>query len=206
MTASARLAIESRKLDLLWVGLSIGMALFTWLYAVREAYAPIWLYILLHIQCAAIFALRHQARISSKRPLEILVTLFSLTYIFAFDPVPIASSAHAAVGGTVSAIGGLLAIASVQCLGRSFAVLPSLRFIQTSGMYRFVRHPIYLSYIVMALGVLIRHPTLYNALVAMVGVVLLVGRIGFEERLLKEDETYRAYMDAVRYRLIPGVY
>ena len=58
----------------------------------------------------------------------------------------------------------------------------------------------------MALGVLIRHPTLYNALVATIGVVLLLERIRFEERLLKHDETYRAYMDAVRYRLIPGVY
>jgi protein-S-isoprenylcysteine O-methyltransferase Ste14 len=73
-------------------------------------------------------------------------------------------------------------------------------------MYRLVRHPIYLSYLVTSLGILLRHATLYNAGVALVGVVLILWRIKFEERLLAQDVTYREYMDAVRYRLIPGVY
>jgi protein-S-isoprenylcysteine O-methyltransferase Ste14 len=73
-------------------------------------------------------------------------------------------------------------------------------------MYRFVRHPIYLSYIVAALGTLMRHPSLYNSSVVLAGVVLMIWRIRFEERLLAQNEIYRNYMAAVRYRLIPGLY
>jgi protein-S-isoprenylcysteine O-methyltransferase Ste14 len=202
----AGLEIVPRKVDLLWVVLSIGMAIVTWLYAVREDYAPIWLYVLLDIQCAIVFAIRYPAQRSTKRPLEILVTLLSLNYLFAFQPEPISSPTLAAAGGIISTIGGLLAMLSIYCLGRSFAILPSLRPIQTSGMYRVVRHPIYLSYMVMALGTVVRHLTLYNAAVAVIGIALMNWRIIFEERLLKENQTYRDYLKAVPYRLIPGVY
>jgi len=200
------LEIEPRKIDLLWVALSISLAVFTWGYAVREDYAPIWLYILLDIQCAIAFAIRYPARRSTKRPLEIFVTLLSLNYFFAFQPEPIGSPELAAAGGIISAIGASLAIFSIYCLGRSFAILPSLRHIQTSGMYRLVRHPIYLSYMVMALGTVVRHLTGYNLLVAVIGIALMIWRINFEERLLGQNQTYRDYLKAVRYRLIPGVY
>jgi protein-S-isoprenylcysteine O-methyltransferase Ste14 len=206
MTISDLLTIENRKLDLLWVALSIGLAIFTWRYALREAYWPIWLFIVLHIQCAVIFAIRQPARCSNNRPLEILVTLLSLNYFVAFEPVPISAATLGPFGAVVAATGALLTMVSVQCLGRSFAVLPSLRDIRTCGMYRLVRHPIYLSYLVTSLGILLRHPTLYNVGVALVGVVLILWRIRFEERLLAQDGTYRDYMNAVRYRLVPGVY
>jgi hypothetical protein len=34
---------ESRKLDFLWAAISLGLAVSTWLYALRDPYAPIWL-------------------------------------------------------------------------------------------------------------------------------------------------------------------
>ena len=206
LTISSSLEIKHRKLDLLWVALSMVLAVFTWRYAIPDAYTPIWLFVALHIQCAFIFAIRQPARYSTKRPLEILVTLLSLIYFLAFDVKPTSSAVLGLLGGVVTAIGSLLTIISIQCLGRSFAVLPSIRDIRTSGMYRFVRHPIYLSYIVAALGTLMRHPSLYNSSVVLAGVVLMMWRIRFEERLLAQDEIYRNYMDAVRYRLIPGLY
>jgi hypothetical protein len=61
----AWLNIAERKFDFLWVAISIGLAIFTWLNAVREAHAPIWLYVLLHIQAAAIFATRRVSKASS---------------------------------------------------------------------------------------------------------------------------------------------
>jgi len=198
--------IKNRKLDLFWVALSIGFAFLTWKYALREAYWPIWLFILLHLQCALIFAIRQPARRSSKRPLEILLTILSLNYFLAFEPVPIDAAALAPLGALVVAAGALLTLVSVHHLGRSFAVLPSLREIRTDGMYGWIRHPIYFSYLVTALGILLRHLTIYNLAVALVGVVLILCRIHFEERLLAEDDAYRGYMNAVRYRLIPGVY
>jgi protein-S-isoprenylcysteine O-methyltransferase Ste14 len=206
LTISKSLEIKQRKLDLLWVALSIVLAVFTWRYAIPDAYTPIWLFVALHIQCAFIFAIRQPARYSTQRPLEILVTLLSLIYFLAFDVKPTSSAVLGLVGGVVTAIGSLITIISIQCLGRSFAVLPSIRDIRTSGVYRFVRHPIYFSYIVAALGTLMRHPSLYNSSVVLAGVVLMMCRIRFEERLLAQDEIYRNYMAAVRYRLIPGLY
>ncbi len=148
LTISRSLEIKHRKLDLLWVALSMVLAVFTWRYAIPDAYTPIWLFVALHIQCAFIFAIRQPARYSTKRPLEILVTLLSLIYFLAFEVKPTSSAVLALLGGVVTAIGSLITIISIQCLGRSFAVLPSLRDIRTSGVYRFVRHPIYLSYMV----------------------------------------------------------
>jgi protein-S-isoprenylcysteine O-methyltransferase Ste14 len=206
LTVSRSLEIKNRKLDLLWVALSMVLAVFTWRYAIPDAYTPIWLFVALHIQCAFIFAIRQPARSSTKRPLEILVTLVSLTYFLAFEVKPSSSAVLALLGGVVTAIGSIITFISIQYLGRSFAVLPSLRDIRTSGMYRFVRHPIYLSYIVAGLGTLMRHPSLYNSSVVLAGVLLMMWRIRFEERLLTQDELYRNYMDAVRYRLIPSLY
>jgi protein-S-isoprenylcysteine O-methyltransferase Ste14 len=36
--------------------------------------------------------------------------------------------------------------------------------------------------------------------------MLMVWRIKFEERLLAQEPSYRQYSEAVRYRLIPGLY
>jgi hypothetical protein len=55
----------NRKLDFLWAGLSLGMAVFTWPFAIRAPYAPIWLYVLLDLQCAVIFA-----RLYGRHPLS----------------------------------------------------------------------------------------------------------------------------------------
>ena len=198
--------VVNRRLDFLWVAISIGLALFTWHHAVHEAYSPIWLYVALNIQCAVLFAARHPARLTTRDPLEVGVTLVSLNYIFAFQPVPIASSAWAPVGGVICSAGAFLTLLSVHSLGRSFAVLPSVRPIRTAGAYRFVRHPIYLSYLITAVGIVIRHPSIYNGAVALVGVMLMVWRIKFEERLLGQEPSYQKYSSEVRYRLIPGLY
>lgn len=200
------LELKNRKLDLAWVALSLILALATWRYAIPDAHTPIAQFVILHIQCALIFALRQPARYSTRRPLEILVTLLSLTYFLAFELKSNSSAPLALAGGIVTTIGSLLTIVSVQSLGRSFAVLPALRDIRTSGMYRFVRHPIYLSYIIAALGTLMRHPSFYNTGVVLAGIALMLWRIRFEERLLGQDERYRNYMAEVRYRLIPGLY
>ena len=206
LTLSKPLELKNRKLDLLWVILSLILAVFTWRYAIPDAYTPIELFVVLHIQAALIFAFRQPPRYSTRRPLEILVTILSLTYFLAFELNSSSSAPVALAGGIVTAIGSLLTIVSVQSLGRSFAVLPALREIRTSGMYRFARHPIYLSYIIAALGTLMRHPSLRNTAVVLAGIGLMLWRIRFEERLLTQDERYRNYVAKVRYRLIPGLY
>ena len=80
------------------------------------------------------------------------------------------------------------------------------RGLQTNHMYRFVRHPIYASYIVMDLGLLLSYSSLWNLLVLGIGIALFLWRIGFEEHLLAGNADYRMYRTTTPFRLIPGVY
>lgn len=103
--------------------------------------------------------------------------------------------------------GLVIGLISLLQLGRSFGVLVALREIKTRGLYALVRHPMYLSDILMRLAYFLSHPT------ALVGVLFLgssacyVVRAVFEERFIAgEDPAYLEYMKAVRYRFIPGIF
>lgn len=97
-------------------------------------------------------------------------------------------------------------IASVFWLGKSFSILPALRDLRTTGPYRFVRHPIYLSYVIMDFGFLLSYPSLRNCVVVALALGLYTIRISMEEKLLGNLEAYGEYRLRTRFRLIPFVY
>lgn len=103
----------------------------------------------------------------------------------------------------VAAIG---AIASIFRLGRSFGIVAANRGVRADGPYRFLRHPMYASYLIGQVGYLLGALSLFNVGVLVVAVGGQLVRIAAEERVLRGDATYRAYCRQVRYRLIPGVY
>jgi protein-S-isoprenylcysteine O-methyltransferase Ste14 len=74
------------------------------------------------------------------------------------------------------------------------------------GPFRFVRHPIYLGWVLIVFGT----PTLTaNRLVfAAVSTLYLILAIPWEERSLAADhgDQYRAYQQKVRWRLLPGIW
>lgn len=96
--------------------------------------------------------------------------------------------------------------ASVVQLGDSFAIFPERRAIVTSGIYAWVRHPMYSSYLLLDLGLWLANPQPWFALIWVVEVLLLESRTRWEEEVLAEDPTYLAYQQQVRWRLIPGVF
>ena len=76
---------------------------------------------------------------------------------------------------------------------------------RTEGPYGWVRHPIYLGWIlvVFALGTM----TMTRLVFAAVSSVYLLAAIPFEERtILAQAANYRDYQRRVRWRLIPGIY
>ena len=74
----------------------------------------------------------------------------------------------------------------------------------STGIYGFVRHPMYLGGILMFLGAPLLLGSLYGILAGLALTVLLMARIVGEEKMLgRELEGYRAYTQTVRYRLFP---
>jgi protein-S-isoprenylcysteine O-methyltransferase Ste14 len=77
----------------------------------------------------------------------------------------------------------------------------------TTGVYGFVRHPLYLGCALMMFGAPCLVGSVYGLILSSLGFVLLVGRILGEEKMLVEElEGYAAYQRKVKYRLIPFVW
>jgi protein-S-isoprenylcysteine O-methyltransferase Ste14 len=103
----------------------------------------------------------------------------------------------------------LAAVLSVVCLvtlGKQFGVRPALRGLVTGGPYRLVRHPLYLSYVIAAIGFNLQVWNLATLLLVLLSWAAMVYRIVSEERVLARDATWPSYVASVRYRLIPGVW
>ena len=103
----------------------------------------------------------------------------------------------------------LAAVFSVVCLltlGSRFGVRPALRGLVTRGPYRLVRHPLYLSYVIAAIGFNLQVWNLATLLLVLLGWAAMVYRILSEERVLSRDAGWPAYVGLVRYRLVPGLW
>ena len=78
----------------------------------------------------------------------------------------------------------------------------------THGIYRFVRHPIYLGAImVVGIGVPVFVSSLYGLLIMSALIPIFLNRIRMEEELLTEEfgDAYRTYKKTTR-KLIPFIY
>ena len=103
-------------------------------------------------------------------------------------------------------VGVVLATGAILSLGRSFGIEAANRGIQTHGLYRFVRHPIYAAYLPLMGGYLLAscRGGMYWCLPAG----WLPGWVGFDVRkpVLRRDPQYQAYTLQVRWRLLPGIW
>nr|WP_314637611.1 isoprenylcysteine carboxylmethyltransferase family protein [uncultured Janthinobacterium sp.] len=104
------------------------------------------------------------------------------------------------------AFGCALQIAGLLSLNRSFGLVVAQRSIKTHGMYRFVRHPVYASYVVSSSAYLLTNASPGNTAVYAAAMLLLVLRLLREERFLSTDVRYRVYMRQVKYRLLPFIF
>ena len=103
----------------------------------------------------------------------------------------------------------LAAVFSGVCLltlGKRFGVRPALRGLVTRGPYRLVRQPLYLSYVIAAIGFNLQVWNLATLLLVLLGWVAMVYRVVAEERILSRDPMWLSYVALVRYCLIPRVW
>jgi len=102
-------------------------------------------------------------------------------------------------------VGILIQIAGMLSLNRSFGIVAARRKIKTAGMYRFVRHPLYASYLLINTGYVLTNTSAWNIAVCSATFILLYFRLLREERHLAQSPDYRAYMKQVRYRVVPFI-
>ncbi len=77
----------------------------------------------------------------------------------------------------------------------------------STGVYGFVRHPLYLGCLLMMLGAPLLLGSIYGLILSLIGLILVAGRILGEERMLTNElEGYEEYKKKVVYRLIPFIW
>ncbi len=155
---------------------------------------------------AVLFLVRSRPTAVSLNPLHWLVALLAsfLGLFFA--------KGSAGIGGTEAVAHGLILFwlagsgTAALALRRSYDFLPALRGVTTDWLFRFIRHPMYVSSILIRLGYVGMHASMYNAAVFAIMVWLYVKRVDYEENIMQQDERYIEYMRQVRYRFLPGIY
>jgi len=135
-----------------------------------------------------------------------LLTAVSMLGPPLLQPTQVAALLPQSVTIAASVVGLAVVIAGKMTLGRSFGLMPANRGVVSSGVYRVVRHPIYLGYLITHVAFLVATPSAWNiaALVAADAALLL--RAVCEEQTLSRDSQYRAYQQLVRWRVCPGLF
>jgi protein-S-isoprenylcysteine O-methyltransferase Ste14 len=136
--------------------------------------------------------------------------LYVTTHLLSFADYPL----HIAmfVAGILANAGGLwLFWRSHADLGRNFSaklVIREQHDLVTTGVYRFIRHPMYASFLLWSLGQLLLLPNWVTGLAGLFGFcVLYFPRIRREEQLMlgRFGDIYREYMAHTK-RLVPYVH
>jgi protein-S-isoprenylcysteine O-methyltransferase Ste14 len=168
-----------------------------------------WIYVLQHFIVLGIALTRPKPKVRDYSIASSMAVGTAYAYPYAqviylrWSPGHVASPAAGLV--LVTAAAGL-SLVSLLTMRRLFGVRPALRGLVRSGPYRFVRHPMYLSYILADIGYNIQEWNFVTLLLVLVGWMSLVYRIHAEERVLSQHAEWPAYVILVRYRLFPGLW
>jgi protein-S-isoprenylcysteine O-methyltransferase Ste14 len=168
-----------------------------------------WIYVSQHLLVLAIALLRRPPEAHDYSLPTSATVVVSYAYPYAqvalLGWVP-GEAAWPAAGLALVTIAAFLSLASLLSLGRSFGIRPALRRLVTRGPYRFVRHPMYLSYILGDVGYNLQEWNVGTVVLVLAGWASLLYRIRAEERVLSGDPGWRSYADRVRHRLLPGLW
>jgi protein-S-isoprenylcysteine O-methyltransferase Ste14 len=109
------------------------------------------------------------------------------------------------VGNGFAIVSLVILVYALLSLGRNIGFIPAQRKVITKGAYGLVRHPIYTGTFVSLFAFVLRSYSVLNLTMAVVLIALLMVRGIVEERFLREDAGYVAYLQEVRWRWFPGI-
>jgi len=218
-----------------WTGGALfvaALSLCAWLYIVvlgRPAPPAGWTPVYADAALLTSFALHHSVfareRVKAWLARSVAPPLLRSTYVWTASLLLIlVSAAWQPIGGEIYRATGLLAIAlvGVQALGlgitaRAVARIDPLELagirpaadsqgLQVTGPYRWVRHPLYLGWLLMVFGA--GHLTGDRLAFATMTTAYLIAAIPWEERSLRKSfgARYERYMRDVKWRMIPFIY
>jgi protein-S-isoprenylcysteine O-methyltransferase Ste14 len=168
-----------------------------------------WIYVLQHFIVLGIALTRPQPRVRDYSMASSIAV--GIAYVYPYAQVIYLRwspgyEGWPAGGLILVALAAGLSLVSLLSMGKLFGVRPALRGLVTIGPYRFVRHPMYLSYVIADIGYNLQEWNFVTILLVFAGWGSLIYRIRAEERVLSQHAEWPAYLAEVRYRIFPGIW
>lgn len=110
-----------------------------------------------------------------------------------------------AVSISLAILGFAVSIGARLSLGRNIGFVPAERRIVTTGLYAYVRHPIYSGLFISIVAVDLASFSWRNIALDLVWISLWIIKTFVEERFLRTSSEYAQYMTRVRWRWFPGI-
>ncbi len=152
---------------------------------------------------AILFWTRREKKRVTDSARDRLITLVCILLSFSLRPAAGASVLPGAWASGLMTASLALVLAAYFSLGRSFGLIPADRGLKVGGLYAWARHPLYGAEMLFFASFLLANFTARNALLSAGLFLSLHLRALAEERLLGQDEAYRAYCRRVRARYFP---
>lgn len=128
------------------------------------------------------FLKRNPAYSKGPKFLTVLAYLSSAMPLLYLDST-VSSKALFLASDLLAIVGFLIVVLATVELGTSIGISPANRGVIHSGIYRYIKHPMYSGYVVSELGLVILNPL--NAALFAISVALYVSRARAEGRLFK---------------------
>lgn len=138
--------------------------------------------------------------------LPAMMVLSAFDHRFGWSPVPAVVSV---IGDALVVIG--LGITWLVLRQNSYAAsnitVEAGQKVISTGLYGFVRHPMYVGVLIMMVGIPLALGSWWGLVILIPGVIGLIFRILDEEKMLKQElDGYSEYTHKVHYRLVPYVW
>jgi len=177
-----------------------------YVYAIHIAMRLSTIGFLLLVAAAVVLRTRPSEKANGLEPRISALAGTFMMYSIPLFPRPELSTSLELASTVLILIGSVGAVVILSQLGRSFSVMAEARQLVTSGPYRFVRHPLYLTEEIATIGLFIQVASVWALLLLAVHIAFQMRRIHNEETVLTGSfPEYAAYAQ-ITARLIPGIY